>query len=176
MDPRCRAIHREMPSHFLISFPEFFTVTSKYILVHSVKIEVCSFRGNVCYNQKIANTRECSFSYHISCRKRVPTLPLRPDKFAIWNDSKTFIIYNVPIFSCSFNKKEQIFFPALLRLQQFRKVFNTGAFPFIWFLTHCTREHTLIYPLNQYSLSGSKGSLSQTMGFSQNKKGNYFNE
>lgn len=29
----------------------------------------------------------------------------------------TFIIYSVPIFSCSFNRNEQIYIPALLRLQ-----------------------------------------------------------
>lgn len=42
MDPGCRAIHRDIPSHFLNKHSWLLIVTSRYILVYSVKIEALS--------------------------------------------------------------------------------------------------------------------------------------
>ena len=97
MDPRCRPIHREISSCFLTSIPEFLTVTSRYILVYSVKTEALSILRQSLLQSKDSHYQRMLIFLSYFLQKDGPHTAFETRQNLPYGMIQiTFIIYKVP--------------------------------------------------------------------------------
>lgn len=138
MDPRCRPIHREIPSRLLTSIPEILTVTSRCILVYSVKTESLSIlRQSLLQSKDNKYQRMLIFLSYFLQKDGLHTAFETRQNLPYGITQITFIIYKVP-YSHAYSIEISIH----SCFAKITIVWKTGkmSFPFNWFLCFCTKR------------------------------------